>query len=134
MLRYSHCLGFGYALHGGAPPEIVQAVSSIDKHFNASSTVGSRAVSQSKYCPSPIFYDFPQLPGWVILELSKIFYRLEVNLESSRCDGLKLFDLLVGLEVQDDQEQEWAKDLDEQVHPEDVDPDVVRVLPQPRMA
>ena len=70
----------------------------------------------------------------MILELSKIFYRLEVNLESSRCDGLKLFDLLVGLEVQDDQEQEWAKDLDEQVHPEDVDPDVVRVLPQPRMA
>ena len=70
----------------------------------------------------------------MILELSKIFYRLEVNLESSRCDGLKLFDLLVGLEVQDDQEQEWAQDLDKQVHPEDVDPDVVRVLPQPREA
>ena len=69
----------------------------------------------------------------MILELSKIFYRLEVNLESSRCDGLKLFDLLVGLEVQDDQEQEWAQDLDKQVHPEDVDPDVVRVLPQPKM-
>ena len=70
----------------------------------------------------------------MILELIKIFYRLEVNLESSRCDGLKLFDLLVGLEVQDDQEQEWAQDLDKQVHPEDVDPDVVRVLPQPREA
>ena len=134
MLRYSHCLGFGYALHGGAPPETVQAVSSIDNHYNASSTGGSRAVSQSKNCPCPNFNDFSQLPGKVKLELIKIFYRLEVNLESSRCDGLKLFDLLVGLEVQDDQEQEWAKDLDEQVHPEDVDPDVVRVLPQPREA
>ena len=60
------------------------------------------------------------------------FYRLVVNFQSSRCDCLKLFDLLVGLEVEDDQEQEGAQDLDEEVHPEDVDADVVRVLPQPR--
>ena len=145
VLRYSHCLGLWYCMHCmkalhprqsqalyNLQPTCLQSVSSIDNHSNASSTRGSRAVSQSKNCPCPIFNDFS--PGWVILELSKIFYRLEVNLESSRCDGLKLFDLLVGLEVQDDQEQEWAQDLDKQVHPEDVDPDVVRVLPQPREA
>ena len=44
---------------------------------------------------------------------------------------LKVLDPLIDPQVHDDQDYEGSHDVEEEVHPEDVDPDVVRVGPQP---
>jgi hypothetical protein len=54
-----------------------------------------------------------------------------VNFECSRCDGFELLDLHVDLEVEEDEEKEGTEDVEEQVHPQDVDPDVVGIDPKP---
>jgi hypothetical protein len=54
-----------------------------------------------------------------------------VNFECSWCDCFELLDLHVDLKVEEDEEKERTEDVEEQVHPQDVDSDVVGIDPKP---
>ncbi len=44
---------------------------------------------------------------------------------------LKVFDSLINLKVHEHEKKKWKQDVEEEIHPEDVDPDVLRIRSQP---